>query len=274
MSKALPYFRWYPADAEVDEKYIMMTNEELGFFHRCLNKSWRNGGIPADPCARARLFSQPQRIIDKLWEVVGKCFVESTADPSRLVNPRQEKEREYAQTKSARASKAIRTRYDSNTDVDTDVYTDVDDIELPPASDSDSYSSICISKKGAGKKQTDTSELDAWFANEFWPAFWLKKSKTDALKAARVHLGSAELRFAALFGMKAQTPEMLTRDPSKRPHGATWINGHRWEDEVISSSLFGVQANIPQKPWSEYSPEERAQLPGHMNPGLIGPDNW
>jgi hypothetical protein len=99
----LPYFKWYVADAENDEKYSAMDDAELGLYHRCMNKSWSNGGIPADPEERARLFRLPREIADERWKRVGKCFVPSATDPKRLVNPRQEIERADAISKSLKA---------------------------------------------------------------------------------------------------------------------------------------------------------------------------
>ena len=55
MAKTLPHFKWYPADAETDDFYTTLTNEELGAYHRCMNSSWLNGGIPADHAALATL---------------------------------------------------------------------------------------------------------------------------------------------------------------------------------------------------------------------------
>ena len=88
MSRELPYFRWYPADAESDEKYSAMTDEELGFFHRCLNKAWKNDGLPADSVRRALVMKTPQEIADRLWRP--ECWVTHRSDDTRLANKRQE----------------------------------------------------------------------------------------------------------------------------------------------------------------------------------------
>lgn len=104
MAKEFPYFRWYPKDAESDEKYSMMNDAELGFFLRCLNMSWINEGIPADPDDRARVMHKSRIIADKRWKTVGQCFVPSAVFPGKLVNPRQEVERDHARSKSEKGS--------------------------------------------------------------------------------------------------------------------------------------------------------------------------
>lgn len=104
MPKSLPYFRWYPSDAETDEFYASLTDQELGFYHRCLNRSWINEGLPVDPGERARAFRVTRKYLDKMWVKVGGRFVSNECVKPRLVNPRQEEEREYASRKSDGAS--------------------------------------------------------------------------------------------------------------------------------------------------------------------------
>ncbi len=125
LSKTLPYFKWYPSDAESDAKYAAMDDAELGFFHRCLNKSWTNGGLPVDPTERARILGRSKTYADKKWQRVGKCFQPSDADPDLLINPRQEKERKAAVEKSEQATSAVRSRRDRTNGTPTDVCTPV-----------------------------------------------------------------------------------------------------------------------------------------------------
>lgn len=99
MAKTLPYFRWYPADAETDEAYASMTDAELGFFHRCLNRAWVNGSLPADLDQLAFAMRVRRSYLDKIWPKVGKCFHHVEVG-TRLVNRRQEEERKNAVAKS------------------------------------------------------------------------------------------------------------------------------------------------------------------------------
>lgn len=115
MGKALPYFRWYPADAETDEKYSCLSDPELGFFHRCLNKSWINEGLPSDLDKLAAMMHVSRKYVDRMWGAVGQCFQLTEDIPQRYVNRRQEEERSYARSKSQKATDSVRTRYERRT---------------------------------------------------------------------------------------------------------------------------------------------------------------
>lgn len=110
--KGLPYFRWYPADAETDANFRAMSDAEIGFYVRCLNHAWINGGIPADPVERARVLHTRLDTANNHWFRVGKCFVPSPNDPHILVNPRAETERRLASQKSQMAMKSANVRYE------------------------------------------------------------------------------------------------------------------------------------------------------------------
>jgi hypothetical protein len=78
-------------------------------------------------------------------------------------------------------------------------------------------------------------DQDRWFA-QWWDEYWLHKAKKAAREAFRKHVRTAA-RFEQIMGAtRAQKAEMLTREPGKRPHGATWLNGERWEDEAAGPS--------------------------------------
>ncbi len=103
----LPWFKWYPADAAMDEKYAAMNFEELGFYHACLNKAWINGGsLPSDPAMLARLMQVTPKFLETVWPMVGKCFVPFFDDPSRLISPRQYQEYSEAVEKASKRSSA------------------------------------------------------------------------------------------------------------------------------------------------------------------------
>lgn len=105
-----PYFRWWVKDAEADEFYLTATDTEIGFYHRCLNRSWNSGGLPADPTARAKLLGKTRAYADKMWKTVGAKFFPASGDPTRLVNAKQEEERSYVHLMSTRNSLAGRVR--------------------------------------------------------------------------------------------------------------------------------------------------------------------
>ncbi len=120
MSK-LQWFKWYPADAEMDENFRSMSDADIGYYIRCLNHSWINGSIPADSKQRARALGVQPHYDKTRWGRVGPCWVLSSQDKNRMVNRRQEFEKEDARKKSLKAAESVKARYDRNTTVPTNV---------------------------------------------------------------------------------------------------------------------------------------------------------
>jgi uncharacterized protein YdaU (DUF1376 family) len=101
--KRLPYFKMYPADADTDENFRLMSFEERGLYWTLLNHCWLNDGLPDSPADIRGLFRVPQKDFDRIWPRVSKCF--DVVD-GRLRNRRQEKERKEAREKCLKASKS------------------------------------------------------------------------------------------------------------------------------------------------------------------------
>lgn len=167
--KTLPYFRWYPADAETDAAYLSLTEAELGLFHRCLNHSWMNGGIPANSKDLAAALRISERTINRLWPKVSRMFSASTSIPEKLLNPRQEEERTYATTKSERATAAVRTRYVRTTN------------DIPRA-----YESVSVSAsedKNIPSRKKSITDFDTGLTGPFFD-FWAKYPRKVGQDAA------------------------------------------------------------------------------------------
>ncbi len=98
-----------------------------------------------------------------------------------------------------------------------------------------------------------------WF-EEFWSRYWLKKARQDAEKAFCIHVITDELFQIVLKGRDAQLPEMMAREPSKRPYGATWINGKRWTDEVVTPAPAPVMASTRPITFSEAKQSRQDEL--------------
>ncbi len=75
-----------------------------------------------------------------------------------------------------------------------------------------------------------TAEQREWFDSEFWPDYWLKVAKKEAMAAFEAI--TTREKFEAVNAAKLrQRPAMMEREPKHRPHAATWLRGERWEDE-------------------------------------------
>jgi hypothetical protein len=92
-----------------------------------------------------------------------------------------------------------------------------------------------------------TAEQESWFTL-WWAEYWLRKAKKAAREAFRRHVKTAVRFEQVMTATRAQKPEMLSREASKRPHGATWLNGERWEDEITPAQ----PAAPTEKVWSDY----------------------
>lgn len=138
--KKLPYFCWYPADFDVDENVKLMNLEEIGLYAVCLNHSWVNGSLPADPLEIARAMKVPKSQFLRSWPRVAPCFM--ARDDGRWVNSRQESERELAKAKSEKGRESAGKRWGKD--------ANASDSQCQPnarASDSDSVSGVGFSSE-------------------------------------------------------------------------------------------------------------------------------
>jgi hypothetical protein len=81
-----------------------------------------------------------------------------------------------------------------------------------------------------------TPQQGIWFT-EWWGEYWLRKAKKATRRVFGKHVKTTGRFEQVLAATKAQTSEMLSREPSKRPYGATWLNGERWDDEIAPAVL-------------------------------------
>lgn len=194
-----------------------------------------------------------QEYADKMWKRVGRCFISSPDDPSRLVNKRQEEERAKAIQTSERNTAAVRTRYERR-------YERSQNVEQR-AYESESVSDSGSKSESEKKEKEPTAEeskaqlpliqdppfqdqfeplakkQDRWFM-EFWTVYWRKVDKQAALTSYKKTVLDAELAAEVYAAVVRQTPQMLLREPAHRPHAATWLNHKRWTDELESQALI------------------------------------
>lgn len=103
MSDELPYMRLWVGDLLADPAVWQMDNEEFGVYMKLLCIAWREGAIPAEAKARAKIVGLTPKKLSAVWAVMAGKW-ESNGNGG-LVNPRQEVERRDA-LKLHRARKA------------------------------------------------------------------------------------------------------------------------------------------------------------------------
>jgi hypothetical protein len=104
---------------------------------------------------------------------------------------------------------------------------------------------VSTSRKKAAT--TLSPEQAVWF-REWWSTYWLKKSRGTAEEAFARHVTTQDRFGEVMDATKALRPEMMQRDPSKRPYGATWLNAKGWEDEPIANMQSGLPSPAPSAP--------------------------
>lgn len=86
------------------------------------------------------------------------------------------------------------------------------------------------------RQQTFSEIQESWFYQEFWPICWRKVDKIKALKAFQKHARTVELKDKIIAAANEHSPFYHLREPEKRPHAATWLNGRRYEEPFDGSA--------------------------------------
>jgi len=96
-----------------------------------------------------------------------------------------------------------------------------------------------------------------WFDEEFWPLFWQKRDKAEAIEAFKDHVTSEAKKNQIVAAVKAQASEMLQRPLQFRPYAATWLHKRRYEDDSSSSHAdLGAEANnSTYRDWKPHTEE-------------------
>jgi hypothetical protein len=251
--KALPYFKWYPADAECDQNFRAMDDADIGFYIRCLNHAWINGSIPADPKERARVLRTRLDTANKRWVRVGKCFVNSTLYPEQLINLRQETERSLASLKSLKAAESVNHRYERNTNealralaTESETESETDKYKEPPkppapngaCSDVPVVREVIKALRSKRKDKRTTEQVRAalgperlvWWEN-FWEVFPCHDGMNEGINAFEIRVKDHDLAVQVWKGAKSYRAKCDADPTIKVKFAQGWINSERWLDE-------------------------------------------
>ena len=273
----LPYYKMWVKDFETNEAVRGMNLKEAGLFVFALNHAWVNDGLPQEPTEIGRVLKLAPRDLKECWPRVEKCF--PVGADGRRRNPRQEHERSEAASKSEKASKAVRTRYENSTNVDTNVDessyenstnvdTNVDEskgirsafVPLPALArtDSDSVSGVVssFSEIARAKPETkarakpSTEELRGRLGEArlpWWDALWAIYPCRDGMKAGletferMVH--TRELAVEIFKGAERYAAKSKADPTMKLKYLQGWLNDERWRD-ANQIPLQAVDKNV------------------------------
>jgi hypothetical protein len=85
--------------------------------------------------------------------------------------------------------------------------------------------------KSSGIHRVVPDRQEEWF-EQWWAEYWLHRAKAPARRAFGKQVKTEARLQQVMAATAAQKQEMLSRQPQHRPHGATWLNDQRWQDEI------------------------------------------
>lgn len=74
-------------------------------------------------------------------------------------------------------------------------------------------------------------ECGRWFETEFWPLYWRRVDKADAMREWRRHATTAEAKDRIVTAVRCQKAYYESREPEHRPHASTWLHKQRYLDD-------------------------------------------
>ena len=108
MPEPLPYFKWYWRDFRGNRKVQRMNHVERGLYRDLLDEQWDAGWIPDDITKLADICGCSVEVMTAAWPSIQQCFVPLEDDPTKLINPRLERERTASDAKRANLARAGR----------------------------------------------------------------------------------------------------------------------------------------------------------------------
>ena len=239
-----PAFQFYASDFLTDYKVVVMSMEARGVYITLLAHAWLEKGLPDSEAQLARLCAQPENW-SEIWGEVRPCFEEKDG---RLYNKRMEREREqlksYIESRKVAGLKGAQARWGSED-------KDSKRIAKPKQKDSSSTST----SSSTSKKNKSLGELFESEFEELWKIIPNKKDKKRAFKAfakARNSVSFSTIKEAYVKQLKAYEVDWKKDGWQYCPHPTTWLNGERWNDEIIIVNKDSKNGDAPSIPKELY----------------------
>jgi len=206
-------------------------------------KDWATGEVSPEEIGRERIdeiIPQLARAFDTVSEpgwLVQKRMVLEHKRLTRRLEARQggaaKTNEQRALVRSPNGNRAVIVRRPTE-EVDVEVEKEVEESKSKDlATDVAVGGVLTLSKrqKTVKRKTPEDVEWERTFHEWFWPAYWRKASKTDALKAwMGIAPKTQDMVESINEGLLRHKPVIASRDKDKQPHASTWLNQRRWED--------------------------------------------
>ena len=257
MSRADTWMPLYIGDYLADTMHL--TAQQHGCYLLMLMHQWRNGPLADDDVQLAAIARVDLSVWKKLVAPVVRRFFEPTS--AGLSQKRLAKERDRSASNSAKRAEAGRKGAASRWEDDD---SDGGNQGAPPSpkdgNGNGGAMANAMASASLGHKQNDgttcaqpspseskkerepvaslpPSKSAAQPADEQFEAWWKiyprKAGKGDARKA----FASAVKRGASVGELtRAVSEQRWNPDPQFIPHGATWLNGERWQDDPTAAA--------------------------------------
>lgn len=110
------------------------------------------------------------------------------------------------------------------------------------------------------KKEDKRKKINEYFA-QFWAAYPRKEAKANAMKAFEKIDPDEELMGKMLKAIekKKESSQWKENGGQYIPHPATWLNGHRWEDEIKNGTPIRA-VSAQQYEQRDYSGEQEKAM--------------
>jgi len=101
----MPWFPVYASELLSDEDFASWSPSARGCWLVLVARCWKDGSIPADLNAIARLCNEDAQAMREHWESIGSKFAAVPEVPGRLFGIRTEQERDLAIQKAEKLTK-------------------------------------------------------------------------------------------------------------------------------------------------------------------------
>lgn len=134
--------------------------------------------------------------------------------------------------------------YDTPHNADSSVNADFQSPETENQSSvfqSSVFQSLIEETTRRNDKKTCSSPAGDGDFDRFWRLYPRKVGREAARKAYTKALKAGISPDTILAGLEAHLPDLVSRETRYRPHPATWLNQHRWADELETTVRSAVE---------------------------------
>lgn len=105
------WFKFWAKEYLADAKVRCLTYEQRGILQTLWAFAWEEGGVPSDPATLGVMLGIPAKAMRSHCGWIGRFFVPHPSDPSKMISPRLEMDREEADNKGSKARESALQRW-------------------------------------------------------------------------------------------------------------------------------------------------------------------